>query len=84
MLGLGIWGNQVFMQLSSTLDGKRRMKKLMAYSLWLIVSLGLLAVVRDIARHNFPEQSPIIMGVAFAAVILVFFYIKDRVSHEKK
>ena len=64
------------------LDGKRRMKKLMAYSLWLIVSLGLLVVVRNIARHNFPEQSPIIMGVVCAAVILVFFfYIKDSVSH---
>lgn len=60
------------------------MKKLIAYSGWLIVSLGLLAVVRNIARHNFPEQSPLIMGVTSAAVILVFFFIKDRVSNGKK
>lgn len=60
------------------------MWKMIAYLCWLIISLMLLAVVRDVARYSFPEQSPIIMGVAFATVIFVFFFIKNHVSTGKE
>ena len=56
------------------------MKKLLAYSLWLIVSLALLAILRNIARYEFPEYAAIIMGIAFAAIIYVFFLIRGRFS----
>jgi hypothetical protein len=59
---------------------EKDMKKILAYSLWLIVSLAVLAVLRNIARYEFQEYSAIIMGVAFATVIYVFFLIRGRFS----
>lgn len=59
------------------------MKKVLAYAVWLIVSLVLLVVLRNIARYEFPEYSAVIMGVAYAVVIYVFFSLRNRFSKAK-
>lgn len=56
------------------------MKKLLAYAVWLVISLALLAVLRNIVRYEFPENSAVIMGLAYAIVIYVFFGIRSRFS----
>lgn len=56
------------------------MRKLLAYAAWFIISLVTLVILRNIARHEFPEHSAVIMGLAFAAVIYAFYGIKSRLS----
>lgn len=52
--------------------------KFLIYFVWLLGSLLLLAVVRNVARSELPQYSGLIMAVAFSAVIFVFLVIKDR------
>ena len=54
------------------------MKKALAYIIWLIVSLVVLVIVRNIATHEFPQYSVIIMAVTFGAVVYAFLAIKGR------
>lgn len=54
------------------------MKKALAYTIWLIVSLAVLAVVRNIATYEFPQYSAIIMAITFGAVVYALFEIKGR------
>jgi len=56
------------------------MKKLLAYSIWLIVSLLALAVLKNIVTYEFQKYSAIIMGVAYVAVIYFFIVIRGRFS----
>jgi len=56
------------------------MKKLFVYSLWVIISLVFLVIVKNIATFKFPQYSAIIMGISFAVVIYIFFLIKGRIS----
>jgi hypothetical protein len=40
-------------------------RKLVAYAAWFIISLVTLVILRNIARHEFPEYSAVIMGVVW-------------------
>jgi len=57
--------------------------KTRAYAAWLIVSLVVLAVLRDVARSEFPSYAAIVMGVAFAAVIYSLFVIRRHFSQHQ-
>lgn len=58
--------------------------KTLASAAWLIVSLVVLAVLRSIARSEFPNYAGIVMGVAFAAVIYGLFVIRRRFSDHQR
>lgn len=47
-----------------------------AYAGWLILSLVVLAVLRNIARSEFPNYAAIVMGVASAAAIYGLLVIR--------
>lgn len=58
--------------------------RMIIYIFWLIASLIILGVVRSVAQQNFPEHASIIIGMAGATIIYIFFSIKERFLSGKK
>ena len=60
---------------------QKEMKKslrITIFTICIISSVAAIAVVGNIARSEFSQYSPIIMGISIAVVIIVLYYLKDK------